>query len=291
MRKTLIIPLALALAFAGCIQNMGDLKERLGTTAEEPVEPAAVTEEPAAPPAVNTTAPKPPVARITVFGPNGALIYKSTFTAEDPEAMVFVEESARLSLNGGDSEALETGATVTEFAWTLNGKPIEGDRAASVEVGEAGLYTLELVITDSVGSTDNQTLKLAVAPKPFEVVTELTTEPVAGAEGQGAASLPFTLALPGDKPATVQSVTFEARPGASCDAILEVLDSEGTSLGSEDSDGFGGAETIEAGALPLGDYTITVSPFACVAPEGVPVRIVVVYLPTIEGLAVDKHAH
>jgi len=293
MNKTLIITLAIALALAGCIQNMGDLKDRLGATTEESLEPADIAPEATLPdPVENTTPAKPPVARITVFGPNGALVYKSTFTAEDPTDVVFVEENSKLSLNAGESESLEPGASVTGFAWSLDGKPVAGGRSANVDVGEPGLYTLSLAVTDSAGSTDTQTLKLGVAPKAFEVVTDLVTAPVVGAQGQGeAGTVGFALAIPGDTPAMVQSVTFELLPVESCDAILDVLDAEGTSLGTKDGGSFGEGEKLSAGALALGEYTISASPFVCAAPEGVPARVTVVYMPIIEGLDTDGHGH
>lgn len=295
MQKIAItLALAFALSLAGCIQNMGDLKDRFGAT-DDPAESQEETPASTTPttPAANLTPPKPPVARISVFGANGALVYKATFTAEDPSAVVLVEEKSKLTLNAGDSEIVERGATLTGYAWSLNGKPLEANRTATVEVGEAGLYTLTLVVTDSKGSTDNQTVKLGVAPTPFEVVTELTSDPVVGAEGQGqAATLPFELALAGDKPATVQSVTFTATPGASCDIVFDVLDPDGKSLGERDSGSFGEEETITAGALPYGAYSLVVSPFVCAAPDGIPLTITVVYLPTVEGLATgDGHTH
>lgn len=293
MHKIVItLALAFALSLAGCIQNMGDFKDRFGATTDEPLESTDTPVTPTAPttPVGNATPPAPPVARISVFGANGALVYKATFTAEDPADVVYVEEKSKLLLNAADSEAVERGATLTAYAWSLNGKLLEGGRNATVEVGEAGLYTLSLVVTDSKGSKDNQTLKLGVAPKPFEVVTELVTAPVVGAEGQGqGATLAFELAAAGDKPATVQSVTFEASPGASCDIILDVLDPEGESLGSKDGGSFGESETLAAGALAYGAYSIVVSPFVCAAPDGVPVTVTVVYLPTVEGLATDEH--
>lgn len=295
MRNSIIvIALALALAFAGCIQNMGDLKDRLGATKEEPLESAEETAAPTPPTLpVNETPPAPPVARISVFGPNGALLYKSSFTAEDPAEIVFVEENTRLTVNAADSAAVERGATVTAYAWTLNGKAIEGGRSTSVEVGAPALYLLTLTVTDSKGSSDAQTLKLGVAPPPFEVVTELTTTPVVGVEGEGEAGVAtFTLGLAGDAPAMVQGVTFEAIPGATCDVILDVVGPDGASLGARDKAGFAGRETITTGALPLGAYEIRVAPFVCAAPDGVPLKVTVLYMPMIEGLdSGDGHAH
>lgn len=298
MTKLLLSLVVLTLATSGCIQNMGDLKDRLGGD-DEPVTPAALETTPDTATnatTTNVTATQPPVARISVFAANGALLFKSTFTAEDPTAIVFAEEKSKISLIAGDSEAVERGATLANFAWTLNAKPIEGGRQATFETGEPGMYVVGLVVTDSNGRSDNQTVTLGVAPTPYEVVTELVTGPVAGAEGTGeSAALPWELAAP-EKPALVQSVKIVASPDVQCDAILDLLDAEGGSLGHADSAGhqdLDQTEVIELGALPYASYTIAVSPYAC-AEDEIPVTITVVFLPIVEGFGGDDghgHAH
>lgn len=292
MRTLPILALAIALASAGCIQNMSDLKDRIG--GDEPITAAAIEQtpptNPTTPPVTNVTK-TPPVARITIFGPNGALVYKSTFQADDPKDILFVEAKSKLSLIASDSEALERGTTLTGFAWTLNGKPIEGGaRQASVEIGEAGLYTLTLNVTDTNGKTDTQTVKLGVAPQPYDITIELMTGPIAGGEGQGQGeALVFTLAPDAAKgPASVQKVTISAAPDVTLDAALIVTDAEGTVLGEADNAGhtdLDQTETIELGALSLGDYTVTVNPFAGADADGVPITITITFLPTVEGLS------
>lgn len=292
----IVLALALSLALAGCIQNMGDLKGRLSGDADEPVQ-AATTDDATTPPTVetpvaNATPKKAPVARMSLFAASGALVYKSTFQADDPAEIVFVEEKSKLNAIAGDSETLEKGATLSSYAWTLNGKAISSEAKATVEVGEAGLYTLVLTVTDSNQQTDVHTVKLGVAPKPYDVVTELMTGAVLGASGLGqTGELTFDLALDTSTgPTTIQAVTFTASPGLTCDAQLDVLDANGESVGSADDGGNGGAEEIAAGALPVGAYTIIVSAYACVEPEGVPVTVTVTYLPVIEGVdAGDGH--
>lgn len=294
MRKLLLFVITLALASAGCVQNMNDLKDRIGN--DEPITPAAVNDTtptaPTSPPVANVTK-TPPVARISIFGTNGALVYKSTFQADDPKDILFVEAKSKLNLIASDSEALERGATLTGFAWTLNGKPIEGGaRQASAEIGEAGLYTLTLHVTDSNGKTDTQTVKLGVAPEPYEITLELMTGPIAGGEGQGQGeALIFTLATDAAKgPATVQKVTISAAPDVTLDAILTVTDAEGTVLGEADNAGhtdLDQTETLELGAIALGDYTVTVNPFAGADADGVPITITITFLPTVEGLSGD----
>lgn len=280
------LTLALALVSSGCVANMADLKDRVGG-ADEPVEAAEVAIP--SPVATNTTPPKvtkPPVARITAFGANNALVYKSTFQADDPSELVFVTKDTKVSLMASDSEALEAGATLASFAWTLNGQPLAQARTAALDAKEAGLYTVVLNVTDSNGKSDTQTLKLAVAPEPYDVVTELVTGPVAGAEGAGqAGELAFELALPTDKPATAQKISIVAKPGASCDATLEVTDPAATSSGVKDGGSVGEEESVDIASPAVGSYAIVVAPFACVAPEGVPVTVTVTFLPTVEGVA------
>lgn len=291
----LAFAVAIALASAGCIQSMDDLKDRVG--ADEPVQPAAVDETPTVPSAPANTTPKvtkPPVARVAVFGANNALVFKSTFQADDPADAVYVTKGTTLNLMASDSEALEPGATLAAYAWALNGKALAQTRTATLEVKDAGLYVVTLNVTDSNGRGDEQTVKLAVAPEPYDVVTELVTGPIVGAESQGQpGELSFDLALPTDKPATAQKMSIVAAPGATCDATLEVTDPAGTSSGLKDDGGFGGAEGVEITAPAAGAYAIVVGPFACVAPDGVPVTVTVTFLPIVEGVAAggDGHGH
>lgn len=284
----LTLTLALALALTGCISNMGDLKERLGNDEpeEEPVAPAA-TQTPAATTNETAKVTKAPVARIAIFGANGALVFKSTFQADDPAEMIFVEEKATLNLIASDSEAIEPGATITGFAWTLNGKAVGNARQANVEVGEAGLYAVVLTVTDSHGKADAQSLKLAVAPTPIEVVTELVTDAVVGAEGEGqGGSATFSLALAdAGVPATITSVSFKTAPPSTCDVVIDVTGPDGESVGSDDSGSLGGADEVLTGPIAEGDYAIALTPLGCVAPEGVPITVTVTFLPIVEELA------
>lgn len=289
---------ALATAGAGCIENMRDLKDRIGA-ADEPVETASTQPKPSTPktPVINnTTTFKPPVARISIFAENGALVYKATFQGDNSTDPIFVPDKSKINLIASDSEALEPGANLTKFSWSVGGKTLEG-RQATAEMAEAGRYDVVLTVTDSNGQTDSQSVVLAVAPVAFDVVTDLVTGPVAGAEGVGqAGTVAFELKLAdAGVPATIQAVKFEALGVATCDSILDVADPDGESLGSKDDGGAGEGESLPLGALAEGTYTVTVGPFACAAPEGVPVKVTVTFLPTVEGLgeadAHGGHAH
>lgn len=282
---TLLVVLLLAtLPLAGCVQNMRDLKERVGA-AEQELEPATV--DPLPEETNNTTVLRPPVARIGVFGSNGALVYKATFQADNETAPVYVKEGSNLTLTAADSETLEPGATLASYAWAVAGKTMEG-RQVQVEVGEPALYPVQLTVTDSNGETDVQTMTLAVAPTPFEVKTTLTTGPIVGADGEG---VPATLThevsdTVEEKKHKIVSVAVSSKGGTTCDTILTVAPPEGDAMGPQDS---GGDETITFMDAPAGAYAITVSGFACAAPQGIPVEVVVTYLLLVEGLEGDGH--
>lgn len=298
MNKTLLLSLALALALlsSGCIANMDNLKDKLGGgAADESVTPAATSDEtttPNSPPVVNETPKKPPVARLTVFAAGGALLFKSTFTAEDPGETVMVSAKGKLDLISGDSEVIERGATLTGFAWTVNGKAIEGAQKASFEIPEPGLYTITLKVTDSNAKSDTQTVKVALAPEPYEETVELVAGQVVGQEGDAPADVAWDLAAP-EKPATVTKVVITAAPPITCDAVLEVLDAEGNVLGSADNVGHQDltqTEELELGALAFGAYTIRIAPYTCIATE-VPITVTVTYLPVVEGLDASHGEH
>lgn len=298
--RTLPFALALALGLAGCVQNMAGLKDALDSTQEALHETSVALNETSQ--AIDATANAtnvtrdPPVARLSVFGPNGALLYKSTFQADDPQEVVPVPEKAKLSLIAGDSEALAPGATLTGYAWTLNGKPLDGARQASVEVGEAGLYVVSLLVTDSNGKTDPHTVKLGVPPKPYDVTHEIMTGPIAGGSGAGLSEKhPFTLAADDSKgPTKVLAVVVTASPDLGLDAKLTLFDSEGKVVGEADDvghDNLDQTESIELGAIPLGDYEVAIEAFAGADPDGVPITITITYVRVIEGLEGDGHAH
>lgn len=298
MNKTITLSFVLLLTLApltGCIENMQDLKERLGadTTAAaaepEPVK-AATTNETTTP--VNTTPKetKPPVARITVFGANGALVYKSPFLAEDEANPVYTTAPATLQLIATDSEVLEPGAKLDKYTWEFAGMTMEGAQV-SHQLTEPGVYPLMLTVTDTKGGKDMQHITLAVAPQPFDVVTNLMTELVIGVEGIGIGSsatydLSFTI---DDKLHTVSKLVFKTTAGPECDTILEVIPPSGEGAqGPQDS---GSQETITFGAGEEGAYTVNVTGFACVS-QGVPIEVTATYLQVIEGLeGGDGHGH
>lgn len=295
MRVTfpLVIALALSLSFTGCIANMAEFKDKVGATREETITPAETVEPPAQEsPPVAPVVHKAPVARITIFGTNGALVYKSTFAAEDPAVAVMVEEKSNLSLIASDSEALENGATITGFAWTLNGKPLVGARQANTDLPSAGIYTLSLTVTDSNGKTDAQSVKLAVAPSPIDIVTELTTGPVAGASGEGqAGTASFELKADGaGVVATIQKMSIVASSPATCDIMLEVTTPDGTVI-SKDDTGTAAAESAEFPSAAEGAYGLRALPFACVAPEGITITVTVTYLPIVPGFDGEEMPH
>ena len=294
MRTTLVLSIAFALSFAGCIQNIAGLKETANdtqTAVEQTLDQATTSRTNATATNASVAPPKPPVARITVFAAGGALLFKSTFQAEHVSDIIRVDQGSAITLIAADSEAIEPGATLTSYAWSLDGKPIEGGRQATAVLDQAGIRVLSLVVTDSKGTTDDQSIRLGVAPKPIEMVTELTTGPIAGAVGLGVAGeTAFDLSLaPAGVPAKITSVSFLAAAPTGCDIILTVTGPEGDEVGSVDSTSTGAPEVLNAGELPEGTYAIAVEPYSCAAPDGTTVTVTVVYTPIIEGLEDDGH--
>lgn len=295
MKTLALAALIVLVAMSGCIQNIADLKDRLGAGADEPLQETAVIETTPTPvPVANKTPLKAPVARISVFADSGALLFKSSFQADNVTEVIFVEEKAKLNLIGGDSEAIEKGATIARYAWTLDGKAAGDQKQATIEVGEAGIYVVALTVTDSQGSADTQTIELGVAPKPFDVVTELSAAAIPGALGQPAGTtLAFDLKLADAKvPATIVSAVFAASPDATCDVAMEILDAAGESLGEangSDATTSSQAESVTLEAPAEGAYTISLTPEACVSQSAIPVTVTVTYLPVIEGAAGGEH--
>lgn len=296
LRALLLVGLLAALPLSGCIENMRDLKDRLGAT-EEPVDTAATDNETLETPEVpedNVTTPlKPPVARITLFGANGALVYKSSFEAADPEEPVFVRAPVTLQLLASDSETLEPGATITDYAWDFAGMNMTGAKVEHA-LSEPGSYPLTLTVKDSKGSVDTHNVTIAISPEPFDVTHELVTGPVAGAEeaGQtGTATFDVTLTID-EKPHTAQQAVIETSlPDTCLDVAMIVTSPDGTETRVDDA--FVGDETVTFTEPAEGTWTVTLSPFSCVAPTGVPILVTVTYVQLVDGVASggDGHGH
>lgn len=289
-RTLLVALLALAVGLSGCIENMRDLKDRLGAGDEpEPVQPAAVPDAPA--PAKNVTT-KPPVARVSVYGANGALVYQSPFQAADVTDPIFVAENSNVTLNAGESSTLEPGAKLVSYTWSVAGKTLTGLKVDAAVAGP-GVYPVMLTVTDSFNGTDMQHVVLAVAPKPYDVSANLTTDGVIGVESQGQTGTATFKLGPVDatKPATVTGIKFIARPPATCDAILEVAPPGGEAVQTNKGEVAGEETLVLQAPYAEGDYAIKAIPVACAAPDGVPVEVIVTYLPLVEGLASGGDGH
>lgn len=296
MKRTTIMIIALALLAApltGCIENMRDLKDRVTPAATEDVEtPPAVEQN------VNTTNVtkklKAPIARASIYGESGALMYKATFVAEDMMSPLRVDEGKPITLNGVDSETQEPGATIAKYTWTLGDETLEG-RNVILTPTTPGVHPLVLVVTDSNGETDNQTVMLGIAPAPFDVTLEVTAAgPIAGVAGNGqAGTAAFSVVDEVDgMVVTAVAAKVVATFGKECDGGVEVLDAEGKSLGRADSMGHTDpdqSESLSLGALVAGAYTARAYGYACADADGVPVTIIITYVPILEGLPDDGH--
>lgn len=297
MKKQAIIIVAialLALPLTGCVENMRDLKERITPAAEEEPTPIEQTTN-----TTNTTKNvtkqfKPPIARAAIYDAGGALLTKSTFVAEDMMSVLRVDEGSELTLNAADSEIQEPGSTIESYTWTLGETKLEGLQA-KLTLDLAGIHPLVLEVVDSNGNNDTQTIMLGIAPAPFDVTLELVTSgPIVGAQGVGqSGTATFDVApVIDDMPVKAVGAKVIAKPTSDCDAGVAVEDAEGTEYGDEDSAGVPDDQTetlVIAKELPNGTYTVIVYGYACVSPEGVPVTVVIQYVPILAGLDDDGH--
>lgn len=300
----LVILTLVAGSFAGCIENMRDLKDRVGGS-DEPVQPAAqkdaVTPTPTKDdvPVVNRTT-KPPVARIGIYGAGGALVFQSSFIGEDGKSPIFLEPKTGVTFNAAESAAIETGAKIEKYTWSFAGKTFEGRQASAEMPEEPGLYPVSLVVVDSHGKSDTQNVTLGIDAKPFDVVTELVTGQVVGVtvedQHQGeSVTVDFAIEETIDgKAVTTKAVKVTTDPGDTCDVILEVLAPDGTSLGSVDKNGpttLRNDETLAFEHLMPGAYKVRISPYNCADTDGVPVTVVATYVQVIAGMEGGAHAH
>lgn len=281
MRATRLLSIMLIVALtasAGCIANAKDLKDKLNAASTEPASPPVP-----ATPAANATEAKPPVARVSVFGANGALVFKASFAAEDVTSPVFVDQGIVITLVATESEALARGASLTNYSWNIAGKASAGAKTTAT-FNDSGKYPVTLTVTDSNGLVDTQLVTLAIAPKPYDVTSNMTTGPIAGTTGMGQdGKVAFELSYPkGGAPASVQGVKVRVAGQDTCDSVLTVLDKDAKTVGKSDKGGVGAPEVVAFPSLPEGKYTIAISAGdACLAKDGLPVSVTVTYLPLL----------
>ncbi len=297
----------LTLPYAGCIENMRDLKDRL-TGGSEAVEKTALDD-------ANSTVGKsktnltnatkrlkPPVARISVYAANGALVYKASFIAEN-ETEAIIADGGTFKLVGADSEPIEPGATITKFAWTVDGTGSEG-RRVEVNLSSPGMHVVTLQVTDSKGSTDAQTIRIGVPAVPFDETWTATGAQAAGVAtpaafvGQGSPqTFPFTILATKDgktlKASNLRIVLGAPPPDPfpvgqqPADFTVTVTDPAGTvtTANAEPPD----FEALSIDAVPAGDWTAQVDLNAGAA-QGFTLAFTVTYVEVVEGLG-DGHGH
>lgn len=204
----LVSAVLLAASLAGCVDNVQDLKDAV--TGEEGVDTASVgttgTDGQAGlPPATGgTTAAKPPVARISAFGADGAIVFKSSFAADETKIGTILSGGDTLTFSAADSEAVD--GTLATYAWSVTSLSAasstpapsgggehaghvatssvvadpahEGEAEASPAApgdatgasyvhtfpADGGLYLVTLTVKDSAGATDAMSLKVGVNP-------------------------------------------------------------------------------------------------------------------------------
>lgn len=110
-------------SLAGCVDNVQDLKDAV--SGDEAVDTASTDTsgddgQASLPPASGgSSAVKPPVARIGVFGADGAIVFKSSFAADETKIATLFTGGDTVTFSAADSEAVDPGATLTEYAWTV----------------------------------------------------------------------------------------------------------------------------------------------------------------------------
>lgn len=193
----------LAASLAGCVENVQDLKDRV-TGLDEPVDTASTDTADGTGqvglPAASDGVAKPPVARISVFGSDGAIVFKSSFAADETQLATLLTGGDTLTFSAADSEAVDPKATLAGYAWTVTsfsgatavGHASHGDAASTTaekddaHAGHAsaaepatgaslqhtfpedgGVFLVTLTVKDSLGATDAMALKIGVNPAPI----------------------------------------------------------------------------------------------------------------------------
>jgi len=118
---------------------------------------------------------KKPAARITVFAPNGNQIHSSDFDAKDgkfvnskPDAF---KPGETVRFSGTESEAVEQGAEITDYAWDLDDGSTDTGATAEHSFDKLGVFEVELTVTDSNGVSATHMVRVIVLQQ--EWTTEL----------------------------------------------------------------------------------------------------------------------
>lgn len=193
---------------------------------------------------------KPPVARMRVFDPTGLQVFESDFIAESLLEPV-VANPGNVTFAASASEVLHPGAEMASYEWHFDdGTVLEGVTVEHL-FDEGRNHTVRLVVTDTEGESDTQTLTIAVKPPlvahdfPVNGIVSGTFGSQAGlsacgtqpdeASGVTYMDFPFELdpfALPDGEPA----LGF-----ARLETLVEVTGNENaeTSIGARTTDGEG----------------------------------------------------
>ncbi len=107
-----------------------------------------------------------PAARAAVFAPNGDQIYAPSF---DVEQGVFVNSLSdafltgeTIRFSGTESEAVAQGATIDSYEWSFGDGETATGPTAQHAYTDAGVYPVELTVTDDVGTSGTHTLHVVV---------------------------------------------------------------------------------------------------------------------------------
>ncbi|MHB8603699.1 MAG: hypothetical protein ACYDCK_00470 [Thermoplasmatota archaeon] len=309
------VGLLAALPMAGCIENINSLKDKLGKSSTTTTTPTPVTQTQT--PVTNSTnmsAPplKPPVARISVFAENGALVYKSSFIAENVTATPIEAMPGNLTFLGADSETDNGGATLTGYKWSIDGMKMDG-RKVVMSLTSPGIHMVELVVTDSKGASDGQMIHLGIQPIPFVVTKTYTGTLTIGDEdtlessGTPAASTmqqqsESTVAFPiettiNGKTVTAQHIALDlTNPnGYSLDYQMSIYGPDGKLVKTVHDNGPLGnsataEETYAADNPAIGNYKVVVEDMLSAPQPDYAMKVSITYVEVVAGLPANSMA-
>lgn len=224
-------------------------------------------------------ATKNPVARMEVYDARNARVFETDFIAESPKRYA-VAQGPNITFQASGSEAVEKGAALSKFEWTFgDGTTAEGPTVSHLYPLSGGKFTARLMVTDSNGVSDSQTVKLALAPGiltakqrfdgtitgayPSSCTTSTT------GSGMKTHTLPIEAGqTPDGTPADLIRVQVNlyavGNPHAGANINLRVLNHADQSMGTSESSGTTEevGRDFSPGTAESGDWTLEVKPCA-----------------------------
>ena len=214
---------------------------------------------------IATGAGKAPVARMRVFDATGLEVFASTFVADSPEGPV-VGNAGNLTFSATGSEALQPGATLQTPVWDIAGTTLRGNTVVWSAPIHGGNVTVRLMVEDSDGNADTQTVTMAL--KPATATRMLTfagsASGAGGMQGVQEHTFPVDTETLDNASARLVHVRLTLSPGAATlpvsDLDVTLDDGAGARIGA--ATGSGSQHTIEADVQEAasGEWLVRVVP-------------------------------